>query len=48
VSSGIKPTQVCRGPGIDGFYHFDEGLLMLQEWRLLEVFGVEVLEESAG
>jgi hypothetical protein len=39
------------GAGIDGFYHPDawpsqkgDGLRKLQEWGLLEMFGVEVLE----
>jgi hypothetical protein len=38
----------CRGPGIDGFYHLDDGLRALQEWGLLEVFGVEVLDQRTG
>jgi hypothetical protein len=45
----------CRGPVIDGFYHCGDGaylgddvLRLLLEWGLLEVFGVEVLEERIG
>ncbi len=45
----------CRGPGIDGFYHCGDGgyqaddlLRLLLQWRLPEIFGVEVLEEEAG
>jgi hypothetical protein len=45
----------CRGPGIDGFYHCGDGgyrtddlLRLLLEWGLLDIFGVEVLEERVG
>jgi hypothetical protein len=38
----------CRGPGMDGSQHPDDGLRMLQEWGLLEVFGVEVQKHMAG
>jgi len=47
--------NVCRGPGIDGLYRWgdrcyqpDDRLRLLLDWGLLEVFGVEVLEEKVG
>jgi hypothetical protein len=43
------------GPGIDGFYHCGNGsyhaddlVSLLLDWGLLEVFGVDVLEETEG
>ncbi len=49
-----RHPEVCRGPGIDGLYHCGDGgyqadalLRLLAEWVLLEIFGVEVLEERA-
>jgi hypothetical protein len=39
---------VVPGPGVDGFFHFKVRLRTLQEWGLLEIFKVEVLEETAG
>ena len=52
VMAGLmqRDSKVCRGPGIDGFYHFEDWphqevhrLGLLAELGLLEVFGVEVL-----
>jgi len=40
--------QGLPGPGMDGFYHVEGALRMLQECGLLEVFKVDVLEEMAG
>jgi hypothetical protein len=43
------------GPGMYGFYHCGDGgylaadlLRLLLDWGLLEVFGVEVLDEMTG
>jgi hypothetical protein len=55
VSSDTIGAQLewCRGPGIDGFYHCGEGdheaddmLRLLLNSGLLQVYGVEVLEET--
>lgn len=51
----IRSLDQCRGLGIDGFYRFEGGhcqdgggLRLLLQWGLLEVLGIEVIEEKVG